>query len=93
VPYQVAFDPLPKTVFGRVLAGLAAVAIIIIAVFFLTIALAVAGVVLAVAAVRVMWLLHKARKQKPRAADDEIIEVEYTVVDETELPDQRSRKP
>jgi hypothetical protein len=93
VPFQATFDPFPKTVLGRVLAGLAAVAIIIIAVFFLTIALAVAGIVLAVAAVRVMWLLHKARKHAPPRADDEPIEVEYTVVSETELPDRRQRKP
>lgn len=93
MPYQVAFDPFPKTVLGRILAGLAAVAVIILAVFFLTIALAVAGIVLAVAAVRVMWLLHKTRKQSPPRQDDEVIEVEYTVVDEAELPDRRSRKP
>jgi hypothetical protein len=93
VPYQMAFDPMPKTLLGRVLTGLAAVAVIILAVFFLTIALAVAGIVLAVAAVRVMWLLHKARKQAPPRADNEPIEVEYTVVSETELPDRRERKP
>jgi membrane protein implicated in regulation of membrane protease activity len=93
VPYPATVDLLPKTLLGRVCAALAAVAIIVVAVFFLTVALAIAGVAFAVAVVRVMWLAHKTRRHGPPRADDEAIEVEYTVVEEREAPDQPTRKP
>lgn len=91
MPYQLTYDLLPKTVFGRVLAGLAGIAVVILAVFFLAVALAVAGVVLAVTVVRVLWLAHKTRQARPRA--DEPIVVEYSVVEERDPPDRRRDRP
>ncbi len=92
MPHPVTVELLPKTALGRVLAALAAIATIVIAVFFLTIALAIAGVALAVTVIRLMWLAHKARRQGPPQAD-EAIEVEYSVVEERDLPDRRPGKP
>jgi len=85
---RITSDLLPKTALGRVFAALAGIAIIILAVFFLAIAVVIAGVALAVAVVRLMWLAHKARRQAPPRAD-EPIEVEYSVVEERELPERR----
>ncbi len=95
VPDPIPFDPLPKTFLGRVLAALAAVALIVVAVFFLTIALAIAGIVLAVTVLRAMWLLHRARRSAaPPAAANETIEVEYSVVvDERKSVDRPPGKP
>jgi hypothetical protein len=90
---QLPFDPLPKTLLGRVLAGLAAMAIIVMAVFFLTVALVVAGIVLAIAVVRVMWLMHKARRRGARQSGKTVIEADYSVVDEQRNPERHPRKP
>jgi hypothetical protein len=76
-----------------VLAGLAAMAIIVMAVFFLTVALVVAGIVLAIAVVRIMWLMHKARRQGARQSGKAIIEADYSVVDEQQNPERHPRKP
>lgn len=92
MPLHVTSELLPRTALGRVFAALVAIAVIVLAVFFITIALAVAGVVLAVTVVRLMWLAHKARRQRP-PSPDEPIEVEYSVIEERDLPDQRPRKP
>lgn len=89
--YRVTYDLLPKTVAGRMLAALAAVAVIVLAVFFLAVALVVASVVLAVTVVRLMWLARKARRAPPHAGY--AIEVEYSVVEERNLPGRRPDKP
>ncbi len=88
MPHPVIVELLPKTVLGRVFAALAGIGVVIIALFFLTVALAVAAIALAITIVRVMWLAHKARRQAPPRAD-EPIEVEYSVVEERDLPDRR----
>lgn len=89
--HPILIELLPKTVVGRVFAALAAIAVVIIALFFLTIALAVAAITLAITVARVMWMAHKARRQAPPQAD-EPIEVEYSVVSERELPDRDPRR-
>ncbi len=89
--HPVIVELLPKTMLGRVFAALAGIGVVIITLFFLTVALAVAAVVLAITIVRVMWLAHKARRAPPRA--DEPIEVEYSVIEERDLPDRRPDRP
>lgn len=92
MPPQVTFDPFPRTFLGRVLAGLAAIAIIVLAVFFLTVALVVAGVVLAIAVVRVLWLMHRARRRAASRPGAAVIDVEYSIVDERKPTERRPRQ-
>lgn len=77
-------DIVPRTFLGRVLAALVALVVIVLGFFFLAIALAVAAVVVFVAVVRVMWLLHRARREADRRRDSRTIEVEYSVREETD---------
>lgn len=77
-------DIVPRTLVGRVLAALAALVVIIAGFFFLAIALAIGGIILFVVFVRVMWLLHRARREADKRSRDRTIEVDYTVTDEAD---------
>lgn len=76
------FEIVPRTWLGRVLACLAALAVIVVGFFFLAIALAVGGVILFIVFVRVLWLMHRLRREREKSAP-RIIEGEYSVTEET----------
>ena len=84
--FKSPLDIVPRTLVGRVVAALAAAAVIVVGFFFLAVALAVGGIILFVVFVRVMWLLHRARRKAEKRTRERTIEVDYSVTDE---PDPR----
>lgn len=75
MPTRSPLDIVPRSFFGRVLASLGALVVIVLGFFFLAVALAIAAVIVFVVFVRILWLLHRAR----RRAERNVIETEYSV--------------
>jgi len=66
----------------RVLLGVAAVGVLILGFFFLTVALAAGAILAAVILVRAWWIMRKLRS----AHRDDIIEGEYRIVNRDKTP-------
>ena len=66
----------PRTWLGRLVAAVGTIALILLAVFFFTIFLTVFSVLAVVIIARILW----AQRQSRQKAEEDVIEVEYSVV-------------
>ena len=71
----------PRTWLGRLVAAVGTIAVIILAVFFFTIFLTVFAVLAVVIVARILW----AQRQIHRKASRHVIDVEYSVEEETKV--------
>jgi len=86
---QISAGVLPASWVGRLIAALIAASLALVGLFFIAFALVAAGVLAAVVAVRIWWVIRRLRAQR----DSNVIEGSYSVAPGHALPVRSSYVP